>query len=193
MFTGIIRATAAIQSVEERQGNRIVAITRPRGWRCPLGGSIAVDGICSTVIRKTSNTFSVEYMPETLRITTAVEFSPDRIVNLEMPLRLGETLDGHFVQGHVDTTATVVQVARAKHSRMITVRIPRAFVKLVAPKGSITVNGVALTVARMKGAMCTVSLIPYTLAETNLGLLTKGTRVNIEIDLIARYLAKLRA
>jgi riboflavin synthase len=193
MFTGIIRATAEVRGVEERRGTRAVAIVAPKGWKLPAGGSVAVDGICSTVTSKRNNIFFVDYMPETLRVTTAADFESGRIVNLELPLCAGDTLDGNFVQGHVDGVATVVRVSEKGASREIAFRIPKKLQKFVVHKGSITINGVALTVAGVKGSQCTVALIPYTNSHTNLGTLLKGDGVNIEIDLVARYLARLRA
>jgi len=190
MFTGIIRSRAKVTRVEAKGEGLRVAIEAPRGWKLPEGGSVAIDGICSTVVGKRKGAFLVEYMPETLRVTTAADFSPGRIVNLEEPLRIGETLDGHFVQGHVDGVGRVVRIAARGNSREITIQVPRALVRYIAPKGSITVNGVALTVARLSGGTCTLALIPYTLVHTNLGNLKKGDSVNVEVDLIARYLAK---
>jgi riboflavin synthase len=191
MFTGIIRATAPVVSVRMRGGNHVVAITAPRGWKLREGSSVAIDGICSTVVRNARGTFEVVYMPETLRMTTAASFEKGTVVNLEEPLRVGDALDGHFVQGHVDGAAAVARIARTGDSREITFRVPPGLRKCVAQKGSITVNGVALTVARMEGGDCTVALIPYTLVSTNLGALRENDRVNLEADLIARYLARL--
>lgn len=192
MFMGLIRTTAKITKVEARGGSLCVTIPAPRGWKLAPGGSVAVDGICSTVVGKQAGAFCVEYMPETLRVTTAAGFAAGRVVNLEEPLRIGGTLDGHFVQGHVDGVVRVVGIAARGNSREITIQVPRALTRYIARKGSITVNGVALTVARLSGSTCTLALIPYTLAHTNLGFLTKGDLVNVEVDLIARYLEKSR-
>lgn len=189
MFTGIVRATAEIKKVEKRGANRAVSIAMPRGWKLPSGASVSVDGICSTVVRSRRGMFEVDYMPETLKLTTAADFKPGRIVNLELSLHLGDALDGHFVLGHVDEVADVARIIASGGAHEVTFRIPKELQKFVAHKGSITVNGVALTVARMKKGECTVALIPYTLKHTNLGTLRKGDRVNIEVDLLARYLA----
>lgn len=190
MFTGIIRSTAKVKRVEAKGEGLCVAIDAPRGWKLLAGGSVAIDGICSTVVGKRKGAFLVEYMPETLRVTTAADFSPGRIVNLEEPLRIGETLDGHFVQGHVDAVAKVARVSLRGGSHEITITIPKNLRRFLARKGSITVNGVALTVALFSGSTCTLALIPYTLVNTNLGTLKKGDSVNVEVDLIARYLAQ---
>jgi riboflavin synthase len=187
MFSGIIRATAKIRSLEPRKDGVVVAIAVPRGWKLAKGASVSVDGICSTVVGKKGAAFLVEYMPETLRLTTAADFVPGKVVNLEEPLRLGDTLDGHFVQGHIDGVGVVTGVGSDPHE--ITVRVPRGTRRFLAHKGSVALNGVALTIARMRGSDCTVALIPYTLAHTNLGALKKGDAVNVEVDVIARYLA----
>lgn len=191
MFSGIVEAKAPVRKVEGR-GSR-VSIALPRGWRLKAGQSVAVDGICSTVLRTGGGVFGIEYMPETLRCTTARDFAAGRVVNLERSLRFGSPVDGHFVQGHVDDVGKVARMNARGNSREITVRLPKGLQKFIAQKGAVTVNGVALTVARVKAGECTVALIPYTLSHTNLGTLKKGDVVNIEVDLIARYLAKLRA
>lgn len=192
MFTGIVRATARVKKVAMLRGTMRVEIFAPRGWRLTEGGSISVDGICSTVLQKGQGFFEVDYMPETLRVTTASDFVLGRVVNLEQSLRLGDRLEGHFVQGHVDAVARIERSIARGASREITIRIPKELRKFVAHKGSLTVNGVALTVARVHGPACTLALIPYTLMHTNLSALKKGNSVNIEIDSLARYLAKLR-
>lgn len=191
MFAGIIQKTVAIRAVAAQGEGRVVRITKPAGWKLKAGASVAVDGICSTVIRMDRATFSVEYMPETLRCSTARFFKRGSQVNLERSLLFGAPVDGHFVQGHVDGVAKVARIAVRGDSREITLHIPRTSVRYIAQKGSITVNGVALTVARMRGSECTVALIPYTLAHTNIGALKTGDHVNIETDLLARYLARL--
>ena len=191
MFAGIIQKTAAIQAVATQGEGRVVRITKPAGWKLKAGVSVAVDGICSTVVRTDRATFTVEYMPETLRCSTARFFKRSSLVNLERSLLFGAPIDGHFVQGHVEGTAKVARIAARGNSRDLTLRIPRALVRFIATKGSITINGVALTVARMRGSECTVALIPYTLAHTDLGALETGDHVNLETDLLARYLAQL--
>jgi len=190
MFSGIIRATAKIRSVERARGSLAVSLPAPRGWKLEKGASVSIDGICSTVVRKKGAVFVVEYMPETLRCTTAASFVPGSVVNLEEPLRLGDTLDGHFVQGHIDDVGMVTRIGREPYE--ISIRVPKALRPYIAAKGSIAINGVALTVARMQKDECTLALIPYTLAHTNLGALQKGDSVNVEVDVIARYLAAAR-
>jgi riboflavin synthase len=186
MFTGIITATTAVTRAERRGKNRRVAFRVPKGWAFKKGESVAVDGICTTVVQHSRTVFEVDYMPTTLKKTTAGEFAPARIVNLERPLKYEGRVDGYFVLGHVDGTAPVAAVEGPR----ITLRMPKPLMRYIIPRGSVTVNGVALTVADVKGSLATVALIPYTASHTNLGALEKGDRVNVEIDLLARYATK---
>lgn len=188
MFTGIIQAKAKVKQAKPSESNIRAEIERPKGWKFTKGQSIAVDGICSTVVMSNAKVFAVEYMPETLSKTTAGEFDMGSIVNLERSLTLKTFIDGHLVQGHVDGVGTVSNIDTKGGGYLVTVSIPKPLLKYVAALGSIALNGVSLTVARLKGKEATVALIPHTLSHTNLGVLTKGSRVNIEVDLIARYL-----
>lgn len=191
MFSGIIQKTGRVLSADEQGGGRIVRIEKPRAWRLRKGASVAVDGICSTVRASGAKHFEVEYMPETLSKTAAVDFAKGRVVNLERSLRLSDLVDGHVVQGHVDGRGIITAIRLRGTSKELMIRIPRSLVRFVAPRGSVAINGVSLTVACMQGASCTVALVSYTLAHTNLGALAVGDSVNIETDLIARYLAQL--
>jgi len=192
MFTGIIEHTARVVSAEDRAGIRRVGITLPPKWRVRLGQSIAIDGICSTVAGISAKSFMVEYMPETLAKTTAQLFGKGRVVNLERSLTLGRFVDGHLVQGHVDARVRVARVTGDWGVHRLTIFLPAPLRKFVAERGSIAINGVSLTVAAKGKSNCTVALIPYTLSHTDLGMLKKGDEVNIETDLIARYLAALK-
>lgn len=202
MFTGIITATGKVKRVAfaaakprggsaALRGSCAVRVGKPAGWKLAKGESVAVDGVCSTVARYGRNHFEVEYMPETLAKTTASRFAKGDVVNLERSLRFGARLGGHLVQGHVDTTGTVCSVRRQGSSRIITIALPRRYGKFIARKGAICVNGVALTVVRAMKGRFSVALIPYTLRRTNAGLLKKGSAVNVEVDVFARYLAQL--
>lgn len=188
MFTGIIQAKARVREAKPSAGNIRVEVEKPKGWKFAKGQSIAVDGICSTVIANTAKSFAVEYMPETLSKTTAGDFTKGSAVNLERSLTLATYIDGHLVQGHVDGVGTVSNIDTTGGGYLITVSVPKPLLKYVAALGSIAINGVSMTVARLKGAEVTVALIPHTRSYTNLGILAKGDRVNIEVDLIARYL-----
>lgn len=191
MFTGIIEVRAGIRAAK-KEGGLTVHIERPKGWKLKIGQSISIDGICTTVETITRDAFSATYMPETLRISTARDFQKGSIVNLERSLKVGDRLDGHFVQGHVDCLGVVKEVRARGISREIRISIPRVHMKYIAPKGSIAVNGVSLTVAARTADSFTVALIPHTLEHTTLGALLKNARVNIETDLIARHLATLK-
>jgi riboflavin synthase len=189
MFAGIVQAQGEVQQAESVRGIRRVRIGKPARWKLSLGQSIAVDGICSTVVKTGKTFFDVDYMAETLGKTTAGALVKGRMVNLERSLKLKDFVDGHFVQGHVDARGSVAVLEARGDSRRVEFAIPRELMRYVAPRGSITVNGVALTVAEVTPAGCIVALIPHTLAHTNLGTLKKGDEVNIETDLVARYRA----
>jgi riboflavin synthase len=187
MFSGLIETTGKVRAVRDRDGIREVAIAKPASWKLARGASIAADGICLTVTASSSRAFTAELMPETLRKTTGNEWAPKRVINLERPLTHGSRLDGHLVQGHVDARATVLDVTEDGASRIITLRLPRALAGAPALHGSIAVNGVSLTIARLRGTAVTLALIPYTLVHTNLGSVGKGDEVNIETDFLARH------
>ncbi|MCE9541149.1 riboflavin synthase [Candidatus Kaiserbacteria bacterium] len=187
MFSGIIQAKVRVEKASERGKNLVVRIRAPRGWRIRPGDSISVDGVCSTAAKVSKNFIEFDYMPETLALTTVSGFIQGTEVNLERSMKYGDRVDGHFVAGHVDARGEVVSVRNG----VLTVRIPQALSRLVAIKGSIAVNGVALTVTARTTKSFSVALIPYTLAHTNLGKLKEGHVVNVEVDLLARYLDAL--
>jgi riboflavin synthase len=193
MFTGIITATGKITSAAHARGSLRVGIERPRGWNLKLGDSVNVNGVCSTVSRLTAKTFEVEYMPETLKITTAAALAKGACVNLERSLRLNDRLDGHLVQGHVDTTGTVTEIKHAANSAIIKIKFPARYKKFIAKKGSISVNGVSLTVVETGKDWFSASLVNYTLKHTNLQNVAKNDKVNLEVDMLARYLDALLA
>lgn len=191
MFTGIVRAVMPIVSVTSIGECLRVRIKRPSGWKLAPGQSVAVDGVCSTAVSLKPSFFEVEYMPETLAKTTVRSFGKGTMVNLERPLALRDLVDGGLVQGHVDACGTIRSIGKDGKTQAIVVAVPKALEKYIAPKGSITINGVNLTIAWVKKGAFGVALIPYTLTHTNLGSLQKGDAVNIEIDVIARYVAHI--
>jgi riboflavin synthase len=188
MFTGIIQSKTKVASTQKKGSVIQVRIEKPRDWKLSVGQSVSVDGVCSTVTVLPKGFFEVEYMPETLLKTTAGAFAKGAVVNLERSLTLNDYIDGHIVQGHVDAQAHVVEIIEEGTTRRITIEIPKSLLRFVAALGSIAINGVSLTVARLEKDRATVALIPHTLTVTNLGLLKKGDMVNIEADLIARYI-----
>jgi len=189
MFSGIIQTTAPVISAKEHEEILRIQIGKPRGWKLALGASVAIDGICSTVVARSVKSFDVEYMPETLSKTTAGTFTKGMHVNLERSLKLSDTLDGHFVAGHVDARADIVEIKKRGRATDMSIQLPRDLLQFVVPQGSIAINGVSLTVARVKNSTIVVALIPHTLSHTNLGSLRRGDTVNVEVDLLARYLA----
>jgi len=185
MFTGIIKELGTIKSLKKEADNLIVTIKSDQ--KLAIDDSIAVNGVCSTVIKINDNNFTVEYMPETLKKTDIKIWKEKDKVNLEPPLTLGEKLNGHFVQGHVDTTAKIHSIQKNE----IEIAFPKEFSKYIALKGSISVDGISLTISGLAKNTFTVSLIPHTLKNTTLGFKKKGDLVNIEVDMIARYLKQL--
>lgn len=191
MFTGIVAAVGRIRDVQPaEQGVRLVIEAGGLALDdVAVGDSIAVDGACLTVIGLMPDAFAVDVSPETLACTAG--FEPGAAVNLEKALRLSDRLGGHLVSGHVDGTGEVTRFEPAGENRLLCVRIPRELARYVARKGSVTVNGVSLTVNGIDGDTFSVNLIPHTLGATNLGQLRPGQRVNIEVDLVARYLERM--
>jgi riboflavin synthase len=182
MFTGLIQKNARVVSTKSEDGMRLVSIEKPSSWALALGGSVSIDGICATVVRRSTKHFDVEFMPETLRKTTAGGFERGTVVNLELPMRFGDKVDGHFVQGHIDGTGRVESMEKEGASRLLTIRVPAGIASSIALRGSAAINGVSLTVARRHGPHVSFALIPHTIRNTNLGLLKKGHSVNIETD-----------
>lgn len=190
MFTGIITKTAIIESVKEKNDSFFVAIKKPGGWKIKLGESISVNGICSTIKNIKKNTFEVEYMPETLKKTTAGSFKNGQVINLEKSLTLNQLLDGHIVQGHIDARGKIVEIIDVKKSKVMKIKAPKKVIELIVEKGSVSVDGISLTVVEAKKDWFSISLVEYTLLNTNLGKIKKGTQVNIETDILAKYIHK---
>jgi len=191
MFTGIIRETGTLREIEASEAGARIRIEAPE-TRPQLGpgGSVAVDGVCLTVVELGENTFAADAVPETLRRTRLGGCQPGDRLNLELPVRADQMLDGHLVQGHVDGVGTVDAVVPDGTQNTVTVRVGPALAPFIAEKGSIAVNGVSLTVTDVTPDTFAVALIPVTLEKTNLGELEPGSRVNLEIDVVARYAAR---
>jgi riboflavin synthase len=194
MFSGIIADVGMITHTQDREGGlRLTVTTEVMSLDdVQIGDSIAVNGVCLTVIELHGNDFSVDVSRETLDCTTGLELQ-DGHVNLEKALRLHDRLGGHLVSGHVDGVGHVVAFNDIGESWRLVVCAPQGLAKYIAVKGSITINGVSLTVNRMAGAEFEVNLIPHTLEVTTLNELKAGARVNLEIDLIARYVERMLA
>ena len=192
MFSGIIADVGTITRAEGRNGGlHLSVLTNALDMGdVQTGDSIAVNGVCLTVVKKEGNVFTADVSRETLDCTAGLEAQGAR-VNLEKALRMADRLGGHLVSGHVDGVGEVVSFTDLEESWMLTVRAPQALVKYIAVKGSITINGVSLTVNAVAGAAFNVNLIPHTLLVTALNELRAGDKVNLEIDLIARYVERM--
>lgn len=192
MFSGIIADVGTLVQVSDREGGlRLSVATQNLGMDdVKLGDSIAVNGVCLTVIEIAANNFTVEVSRETLDCTVGLD-KQGAAVNLEKALRLSDRLGGHLVSGHVDGVGEVLAFDDLGESWRLRVRAPKALAKYIAVKGSITINGVSLTVNQVLDCEFEVNLIPHTLAMTTLNLLRVGARVNLEIDLIARYVERM--
>lgn len=191
MFTGIVTAVGRVAAITPSAGGlraRIDAGALPLD-DVAIGDSISVNGACLTVVSKTEHTFDVDLSSETLACVVA--FEPNAPVNLEKALRLADRLGGHLVSGHVDGLGVVQRVTPIGDNRALAISVPEALARYIARKGSIAVDGVSLTVNEVSGNAFTVNLIPHTLASTSFDRLRLGARVNIEIDLVARYTERL--
>lgn len=194
MFSGIIADVGLIKSAQDREGGlRLTVATKALGMDdVKLGDSIAVNGVCLTVVKMEGNDFTVDVSRETLNCTAGLDRQGAH-VNLEKALRLSDRLGGHLVSGHVDGVGEVVSFNDIGESWRLVVRAPQDLAKYIAFKGSITVNGVSLTVNRVVGNEFEINLIPHTLQMTTLHELKTGAKVNLEIDLIARYVERMQS
>jgi riboflavin synthase len=193
MFTGIITDLGRVRALERQAGRdaRLVVETGYDLATVPLGASIACSGVCLTVVEKGEGWFAVDASAETLSRTTLEGWRAGTPVNLERPLKIGDELGGHLVTGHVDGVARLAEVRPENDSRRFLVEAPPALARFIAEKGSVALDGVSLTVNEVEGARFGLNLIPHTLAVTSLGAARPGDRLNLEIDLLARYVARL--
>ena len=190
MFTGLIADLGRVERVERSgEGARITVSTVLAG-ELATGDSIAVNGVCLSAAGVSSESFVADVMNETLARTSLADAGPGREVNLELPLRAGDRMGGHVVQGHVDGVGTVVDLRDDGFARRVTIDAPPEVLRYVVEKGSVAVDGISLTVAALGEGSFEVSLIPETLARTNLGKVGPGATVNLEVDVIAKYVEK---
>jgi riboflavin synthase len=192
MFTGLIQDVGKVIEASPRRGSTRLGIS------CSLpvaemqdGESIAVDGVCLSLTGRRGNRFYADVVAETLALTTLGKARPGRKVNLERSLSIGDKLGGHLVQGHVDDTARVVEVLKKGDDYRIRIELTDAITRYIALKGSVALNGVSLTISDLAFDRFEVAVVPHTLAHTTLGTLRVGEAVNVEVDLLARYLERM--
>ena len=195
MFTGIVQDLGTLVEREPRGGDLrlVIAFKELDEARVGLGDSISVQGCCLTVTGRRDRTFSADLSRETLALTTLGALAVGARVNLEPALRAGDVLGGHLVSGHIDGTARVTSVETDARSQRLTIGVPPELTRYIARKGSVTVDGVSLTVNEVAGASFGVNIIPHTQAVTTLGALAAGDQVNLEVDQLARYVERLLA
>ena len=192
MFTGIVTDMGEIRALEKRGDLRARIGTGYDTAGIEIGASIACDGVCLTVVALGADWFDVDVSAETVSKTNLDLWVPGRRINLERALRVGDELGGHIVSGHVDGVAEVVAMRDEGDSTRVTLRAPESLARYVAPKGSVALNGTSLTVNEVEGCDFGINFIPHTKAVTTWGQVAVGDRVNLEIDTLARYVARLR-
>jgi riboflavin synthase len=192
VFSGLVKGIGRVAARTDHGGDRRFVIELGTAAIAPLalGGSIAVNGVCLTAVAATPSTFTADVSAATLAVTTFDRLAVSSRVNLEPPLKAGDPLDGHLVTGHVDGVGEVVSVESVGASTRLVVRVPGPLKRYIATKGSVAVDGVSLTVNGVAGAEFEVNIIPHTQTVTVIGEYARGTAVNIEVDLLARYLER---
>lgn len=191
MFTGIVRQTGRVVRVTRRGGGSTLEVDAPGVTeRMDVGDSIAVNGACVTLTGAQGSTFGCDLVPETLARTNLGTLQSGDEVNLELPLRAGDRLDGHLVQGHIDTVGTVRSRRKVGAQELLEVNVPFELTRYVVPKGSVSVDGVSLTVVDVNRDRFRVALIPHTVAVTTLGRKLQGQTVNVEVDVLSKYVER---
>ena len=191
MFTGLIEDLGIVQEIERGADGARLRISSMLATQLDLGDSIAVNGCCLTATKVADGLFETEAMNQTLEVTALDSIEKASKVNLELAMKVGDRLGGHIVQGHVDGVGTVTSVEDDGFARRVRIDLPAQLLLFVVDKGSITLSGVSLTVAKLGDSWAEVSLIPETLERTNLGDLAPGDRLNVECDVVAKYVERL--
>jgi riboflavin synthase len=191
MFTGLVADLGHVEQVQRSSDGVRLTVACTLAPELHAGDSVAVNGVCLTAVSVAHESFTAEVVNETLGRSSLRDVADGTTVNLELPLRASDRLGGHVVQGHVDGVGEVVEVSEDGFARRMRVQAPSAVLRYVVVKGSVAVDGVSLTVAGCDDSSFTVSLIPETLERTNLGRARAGTRVNLEVDVLAKYVEKL--
>jgi riboflavin synthase len=188
MFTGLIEDVGKIAALKLREGSAVLTVqTKLPLGKMAMGASVAVNGACLTVVKKLKNAFTVDVSPETLACTNLDTLKPASLVNLEQPMRLNERLGGHLVTGHVDGVGTIAAIKKHGDFTIFTFQVAKELGRLLVSKGSVAVDGISLTVNQCRRQRFSVAIIPFTLQHTNLQGRRVGDKVNIETDLIGKY------
>jgi len=191
MFTGIIEATGILRKVETDQENKRFWVESPLFHELKIDQSLAHNGVCLTIDALENDLHRVTAIRETLEKTALGDWQPGQTLNLERAMILGARLDGHLVQGHVDTTGTCVNIENQEGSWKYTFEYPEKFSRLIIEKGSICVNGISLTAFGLESNRFSVAIIPYTYNFTNINQLQKNSRVNLEFDMVGKYISRM--
>ncbi len=190
MFTGIIEEIGAVTRVDGPGDERKMCIRAAMAQKLRVDESVSVNGACQTIVERDSESFAVVTIEETLRKTTLGKLEAGSAVNLERAMKLSDRLDGHIVQGHVDGRGEIIEIRNEKTDRLVAIRFDASFAPYLIPVGSITVDGISLTVAQLDDSSFTVALIPHTFELTTASEWAVGTEVNLEFDLLGKYVAR---
>lgn len=194
MFTGIIEEVGTIASIDVRGEDRRIQVSAQRiSSELKTGDSVSVSGVCLTALEIRKDSFHADLAPETWQRTSFSRVKAGALVNLELPMRASGRFDGHIVQGHVDGVGTLQRLERIADTDnwWLTIQLPPELERYVVHKGSLSIEGISLTVADLKGSECTVAIIPHTVENTNLKSLRPGDPVNLEVDVVAKYVEKM--
>lgn len=192
MFTGIVTEIGRVVHIRRVGGGVRLAVDAPESTKeLQVNDSVSVNGVCQTVISRSGSHFEVEAVEETLRKTTLGTLNANATVNLELPVRLNDRLGGHLVLGHVDCCGEIRNVVKQESSWLITISVPQAFSKYLVPVGSVAVDGISLTVASLHNSEFVVSIIPHTLEKTTISAAREGMMVNLEFDIVGKYIERL--
>lgn len=188
MFTGIIQEIGIVKTIKKRSKLCEISIHAPKSSRyLKKGDSVSVDGVCLTVVQRARGNFTVEAIQETLNKTTVGLWHPKQKINLELPLKFGDKISGHFVTGHVDAKERISKIKKHGNANILTIQFQKNLKRFIVKKGSITINGISLTIANVTAKNFDIHLIPFTKKNTNLGTVKEKDYVNIEVDIFARY------
>lgn len=191
MFTGIIENRGKVKDIRRKQNGVNLSIqTQRRNTTFKLGGSIAINGVCLTITDFSVDTFIVDVVKDTLTRTNLSMVRKNDSVNIELPLKVGDRLEGHILEGHIDGTGRIISIIKSGMQTMVKIKIPDEVIRYVIKNGSIGIDGVSLTVKDIKGIILSVTLIPFTVEQTNFKQRKVGDRVNIEVDRMGKYIEK---